>query len=205
MSGCYQINLLKFIIPGRIYDFPDISIRVPGTKCIVRANNIRQSKEMFIMGIIFLCMITYLFVSVWSQSPYPFPAEIIWVFYGGGISILCSGWLIRSSSPGFFLPSELLWDIIKAIPLGILVAIPLVILAVLIYHWFGRETLINVFLIAMCLFMTFGLWFIPYTGITTLLEKKKTKYNAVLVGVLASIPSLAFLSLCVRVFFLYWW
>jgi len=196
-----DVITIRVLLTGRIYDFPDISVRVPGSKRIVRANNIQQSKELFITALLLLCITTYLFVSTWSLSPYPFSVEIWVVFYGGGILLLITSWLIRKSPPGFPQPSKGLWEIIQAMP----IAIPFCILGVLIYHWFGKQTFENVIDIICSLFIIFGLWFIPYTLVTAYLKKKKKKYNAVLVGVLATIPSLLFLALCLRVFFLYYW
>jgi hypothetical protein len=191
----------RVLITGGIHDFPDISVRVPGRKRIVRANNIQQSKEMSIIATLVLCLTTYSFVSTWALSPSSVSVETMIVFYGEGMCFLVASWLIRRSQPGRYFPSELLWGLIKALPL----LIPLGILAALIEHWLGRQTLFNLLIIIMCLFITFSLWLLPYACITRLLEKKKTKYNPVLIGVLASIPSFAFLGLCVRVFLLYWW
>ena len=186
---------IRVLIPGRIDDSPDVSVRVPGSKRIVRANNLRQSKEWLIIGICYLVLTTYLFVSTWSVSPSPYPAETIGMFYGAGILVLGFSWLIRSFPPDSRLPSKFLWEFIQGLP-GV---IPIFLLGALIDHWFGRETLINVMFIASCLVMMFMLWLVPYLLVTSHLKKKEKKYNAVLVGVLASIPSLAFLALCMRV------
>lgn len=194
-----DVITIRVLITGRIYDFPDISVRVPGSKRIMRANNIQQSKELFITALLMLCMTTYLLVSTWSLSPAPFSVEIWVIFYGGGILLLIASWLIRYYSPGFPQPSKMLWEFIKAMP----VVIPIFILGVLIYHWFGKQTFAIVIGIVCSLFIILGLWFIPYTLVTAYLKKKKKKYNAVLIGVLATIPSLVFLALCLRVFFLY--
>lgn len=196
-----DVITIRVLLTGRIDYFPDISVRVPGSKRIVRANNIQQSKELFITALFMLCITTYLFVSTWSLSPYPFSVEIWVVFYGGAILLLITSWLIRTSPPGFPQPSKGLWEIIQAMP----IAIPFCILGVLIYHWFGKQTFFIVITIICYLFIILGLWFIPYTVVTAYLKKKKKKYNAVLVGVLATIPSLLFLALCLRVFFLYFW
>ncbi len=196
-----DVITIRLLIAGRIDDFPDISVRVPGSKRIVRANNIRQSKEWFIIGICYLLLTTYLFVSTWSLSPSPYPAETLGMFYGVGILFLGLSWLVRSSPPDFLLPSKFLWEFIQAMP----VVIPIFILGALIDHWFGRQILGSVIAIVSSIGIIFILWFIPYVRVTTHLKKKKKKYNAVLVGVLASIPSLAFLGLCVRVIFLYFW
>lgn len=194
-----DVITIRVLITGRIYDFPDISVRVPGSKRIVRANNIQQSKELFITALLLLCMTTYLFVSMWSLSPSPFSVEIWVLFYGGGILLLITSWLIRKYPPGFPQPSKGLWEIIQVMP----IAIPICILGVLIYHWLGKQTFAIVIGIVCSLFSIFGLWFIPYTLVTAYLKKKKKKYNAVLVGVLATIPSFLFLALCLRIFFLY--
>ena len=188
----------RILIPERVYDFPDISIRVPGSKHIVRANNIRHSKELFILGIIFFCVTTYLFVSTWSLSPSPFSAETWAMFYGAGILFLITSWLVRSLPPDPSL-SERLWMTIKSIPL----AIPIFTLFLLIDHWFGKQGVIYFMTVFICIATPFIFGVILYTCITTLLKKIGIKYNAVLVGVLISIPSLAILASCIWVFFLY--
>jgi len=115
---------------------------------------------------------------------------------------LCASWIERKSRPFHRrLPSEMFWDSVKTLP----IVIPIAILGVLIYHWLGRQTFIYVVIIVVCLLITFALWWMPYEWVTMFLKRMKIKYNAALVGVLASLPSLVFLSLCIRVFFLYKW
>jgi len=187
---------LRVLIAGSIDLFPDISVRVPGTKRIVRANNIRQSKETFIMGILFLCAAISLLVSTGSPSSVPLPGGI-WLILFAGVLLIVASWSDRKSRPSpHMLFSETLWDFVKTLP----ILIPFGIVAALIFYWFGGEALRYVFVIVMCLLTVFGLWWMPFIGITWFLKRMKMTYHPIFVGIRCSIPSLAFLGLCVQVF-----
>lgn len=188
--------VLRVLIPGYIYGFPEINVRVPGRKRIVRANNIRWSKEMLMIGLFVLCGAIYLFVSSRLPSSFPGPG-VLCLFFGTEILCLVISWADRRLPPNHSMPpSYFLLSLVRGLPR----LIPFGILAVLIYLWFGGQILVDAYLIFICLFTIIALWWMVYKGVTLLLKKMKIKYSTVLVGVLAGIPSLAFLALCVQIF-----
>ncbi len=54
-----DVITIRVLITGRIDYFPDISVRVPGSKRIVRANNIQQSKELFITALYYYLLVRF--------------------------------------------------------------------------------------------------------------------------------------------------
>ena len=73
------------------------------------------------------------------------------------------------------------------------------VLAAIIYVIFGLRILSTIFLMVCCLSTAFGMWYMLNGFVNFLLQKRKKSYNAHVVSILAVIPSLAFLGLCVCV------
>jgi hypothetical protein len=194
---------LRILVPGYTDTFPDIRIPGRAPRPMMKANNIRRSTEMLIMGIFYLIATLYMFFTLRSSPPYPLQ-YILWLFFATGLYLFMLSWVERKMPPSqerilpstwFYLQLLLL---IRALP----VLLPLGIIAALIYWKFGLQILMDVYLLAACLLVSLGFWLLLYTGISAWFRKKKKKYNKLLIGFLTSIPSLAFLGLCAQVLFL---
>ncbi len=189
----------QVLVTGYVFGFPDIDVRVPQKARFVKANNIRRSREMLILGIFYLCAAIYLFVAGRSIPSFIFQGGI-WLFLLAGLCFTLVSWSDRRSPPyHHMLPSYHLLALAITFIVALPVLIPLALLALFVYHQFGTQALGNMYLITMIIFTIFGLWGMVYEGIKKLLTWRKKTYNRVLIGLLAGIPSLAFLALCVSV------
>jgi hypothetical protein len=170
-----------------------------------------MSKEALIAGILYLCaaITGYMIFTFGSSSN---RHNTIAEFYFIGLTVLfllvsltlfLESWVSRRSSPfpgSVLLPSQLLYInfimFLCALPVLIIGGI----LAAMIYAFFGLRILATVFLMVCCLSTSFRMWYMLNGLVIFLLQKRKKSYNANLVGMIAVIPSIAFLGLCVYVF-----
>lgn len=190
---------VRILVPTYLYNFPEIRVRGHAPKRIMKANNIRRSTEMLIIGILYLCVAMYMFFSLKSQSPTPIQG-LLWFFIAAGLFFFGKSWADRKMPPSqHMLPSMwalfFLFLFIYMLP----VLIPIGITALLIYLWFGKEVLSLLYLISMILYVPFCVWYLGYGSIIGWLKKKQKKYNVFLIGFLTGIPSLAFYALCASV------
>jgi hypothetical protein len=190
---------LQVLVTGYVFGFPDIDVRVPQKTHFAKVNNIKRSREMLILGIIYLCAAIYLFVAGRSIPSFIFQGWI-WLSFLGGLWFVAASWADRRSPPyHHMLPSQYLLALALMLIFALPVLIPLGLLALFVYHQFGTQALADMYLIIMMIFTIFGLWVMTYEGIKKLLTWRKKTYNRVLIGFLAGIPSLAFLAMCVSV------
>lgn len=190
---------VRILVPIYLYDFPDIRVRGRAPKRIMKANNVRRSREMLIIGIFYLFATTYMFFALKSKPPSPIQGQL-WLFLVAGLLFFGISWADRKMPPSeHMLPSEwfLLFFMITIRMLPVL--IPIGIVAFMVYHWFGIRVLTLLYLISMMLFVPFAMWYLGFSSIIGWLKKKQKKYNAVLIGILTSIPFLAFYAMCASV------
>jgi hypothetical protein len=74
---------VQILVPTYLYNsIPEIRVRGHAPKPMLKANNIRLSKEMFILGMFYLFGAMYMFFSLRSQPSSPLKDEL-WVFLAG--------------------------------------------------------------------------------------------------------------------------
>jgi hypothetical protein len=190
---------LRILVPEYVYSFPDIRIRGRAPQPMMKANNIRWSKEMLVMGIFYLCAAMYMFFTMRSLPPSPLQG-LLWLFFASGIFFLGMSWADRKTPPlQYMLPSTwfllLLMMFIRALP----VLIPIGIVALVVYFWFGARILTVLYLLFALTTVSFGAWYMGYSCIIGWLKKKQKKYSALLIGILTGIPLLAIYAMCVSV------
>ena len=144
---------LKILTTDYIDYFPNIYARVPGKKRIVRASNIRHSKEMRIASIIFLLyfIISYFTFDVhtYNQSSNLFFQILLVWSAGSSILLFLMSWLDRRTSPHPSVPllstiaSIFFQMFIRGLPFLIILGV----LGTVIYIWFGLKILAILFLI----------------------------------------------------------
>jgi hypothetical protein len=202
---------LRLLITGYIDYFPGITIRVGLRKRIVRANNVRFSKELLVMGIVCLCLAT--FMASASASPPQLPLQnvvwdMIYGYYVIGLGCLVVSRLERRALPTrHILPSAFISNFFKMFIRVLPFLISFGLLSIAVFHWFGRLAFAWMFLIVVFVAIPLGAWDIFYKVVIKWLQKKKRKYNAVLIGLLVSIPFIALYLMFVYrtfwIFFLY--
>jgi hypothetical protein len=195
---------LQIVMLGSVFELPDVDVRVPQKRDIVVANNIRRSKESCVLGIFLLIAGIYLFISSWS-IPSLLGKGVILLSLFGGIVFLLLAWFDRKSPPiQHILPSQYFLVLGVVILIASPVLLVLGLIALFIYARFGSDALRNAFLLFMCLCTTWALWWMANEWVSKFLQWRKKTHNRVLVGVLATIPSLLFIGLWVRVLLLLW-
>ena len=190
---------LRILVPEYVYSFPDIRIRGRASQPMMKANNIRRSKEMLVMGIFYLCAAMYMFFAMRSLPPSPLQG-LLWLFFAAGILFLGMSWADRKTPPlQHMLPSTwfllLFMIFIRALP----VLIPIGIVALVVYFWFGARILTALYLLFALATGSFGIWYLGYSCIIGWLKKKQKKYSAVLIGILTGIPLLTIYAMCISV------
>ena len=188
---------LKVLLTDYVFSFPDIDVRVPQHARIVKANNIRRSNEMLILGLFYLCAASYMFIAGRSIPSFIFQG-VIGLSFLGGLAFISASWLDRRSLPyHHMLPSQYFLAFFLSFIYALPLLIPLALVALFIYFLLGTHALAIMFLIFIMVSTIFSLWWGVYKGFTKLLRWRKKTYNHVLIGFIASIPSLAFLALCI--------
>jgi hypothetical protein len=191
---------LRLLITGYIDYFPGITIRVGLRKRIVRANNVRFSKEMLVVGIVSFCLAAFMAFASGSppQSPFQNVQNIYWdTVYGYsvmGLACFLESWEARKllPTPKRILPSAYLSLFFKELISLLPILIPFAILSVVVIHWlgiraYGLTLIIIIFNLGPLLW-----WYLLYKLVSTWLQKCKIKYKTVLIGLFTSIPFIAF-------------
>jgi len=202
--------IFRVLLTSYVNYFPQIYVRVPGKKRIERANNVRMSKEARIAALLFLCVaiLGYMAFTFGSSShKHNIKAE----FYFIGLTVLfllvsltffLESWVSRRSAPfpdSIMLPSTLLYIYFKIFLRALPALIIFGALAAIIYALFGLRVLTLVYLMFCCLITSFEIWYMLNATVIYLFQKRKKAHNAILIGILTGLPSIAFLGLCVRV------
>lgn len=177
---------LRLLITGYIDYFPGITIRVGLRKRIVRANNVRFSKEVLVVGIVSFCMAT--FTAFASASPPQSPFQnvvwaVIWGYYTIALACFFESWEARTSlpTPQRMLPSAYVSFFFKGLISSLPILIPFAILSVVVIHWLGIRAFGLMLMIILFNSGPLLWWYLFYKLVVTLLRKKKIKYNAILV------------------------
>ncbi len=190
---------LRIVVPQYVYSFPNIRIRGRAPKPTMKANNVRRSKELFVMGILYLCGTVYLFFTTRTQTP-PLFHSYLWLFVGGGLLFLGMSWVDRRMPPSqLMLPSQWFYMLFIMFLSSLRVFIPIGIVGFVVYLWFGDRVLSLLFLLSIMTFVPFGAWYTSYTSIIGWRKKKHKKYNPLIIGVVTGIPLIAFYILCASV------
>lgn len=172
----------RVLLTNYVNYFPAIYVRVPGKKRIVRANNIRRSKEMKFVAIAYAVISVYMFISfkLFSHN-HNSTAELyimfpIVLFFLSSILFYLMSWADRRMPPypnSFMLPSTWLYIYLIIFVLMVPVLIIIGVLAAIVYALFGPETLSSLYLLAIGLFTPIGLWNLLYIAATGWLRKRK--------------------------------
>jgi hypothetical protein len=126
--------------------------------------------------------------------------DVIWGYYVGGLGCLFISWETRKSLPTrHTLPSEYFSSFFKGFIGALPFLIPFGILSIAVIHWFGRLAFAWMFLIIIFSAIPLSAWYIFYKVVIKWLQKKKRKYNAVLIGLLVGIPFIV-----LYLMFVYW-
>lgn len=194
---------LRILITGHIDYSPSISLRVGLRKRIVRANNVRFSKEMLVIGIACLCLATLSIFAIGGPPQSPFQNVVwnmIYGYYVIGLACFLISWETRKSLPTrHILPSEYISIFFKMFIRVLPFLISFGVLSIAVFHWFGRLAFAWMFLNVVFVAIPLIAWDIFYKVVIKWLQKKKRKYNAVLIGLLVGIPFIV-----LYIMFVYW-
>lgn len=201
---------LRVLVTEYVDYFPEIYVRVPGRKRIVRANNTRSATELKIAALAYFCaaiVLAYMFFfGPLFYGPPPLTSVIYFstlvaLFFLVGIVFFLWSWIQRRMHPyPALLPSTLLLIFFKLFLRGLPVLAIIGVVAIILYAVFGKWGLGVLFFIILAFYIPFGLWVFFFDISIKWLRKRNKAYNARLVGIISAIPSVAFLAMWTYMF-----
>ncbi len=207
-----KYSVTVYLLLNEYVDYlPDVHSEVHhnGKNNVIRANNIRSSKENIIAGIIAFGIGAYSLISYDSSFRGPVDALInvnvaLGFYLVLGIGLLYKGIVERRNVPHNFLLSRIIVDKIKEF-LPILPYLVIIVgIGIAIYSFFGRRIFIDCVFTLITFVLPIMLWSIIYSVLNWIFNKLIIKRNLILVIILSGILPVAIFLYFLSFTVLFW-